>query len=154
MAVISRNKNLFVISDEPNQENEAENNASDVVEEELNLFRLLRSYSLPNLFTTPLENLYATISDKFTQPTVSEPVVTFEDEECEDPIWHLSNPRDLETDKSEDQQAKSDPVYPLSGGRRLSDESNIFSYLESQRAYLENRVGCERLIRVYKLVSR
>jgi hypothetical protein len=36
----------------------------------------------------------------------------------------------------------------------MSDESNIFSYLESQRAYLENRVGVERLIRVYKLVSR
>jgi hypothetical protein len=39
-------------------------------------------------------------------------------------------------------------------GSGSSDDSNIFSYLESQRAYLENRVGVERLIRVYKLVSR
>jgi hypothetical protein len=60
----------------------------------------------------------------------------------------LSNAKEI------DNPVDPDPVHPLASQRRMSDDSNIFSYLESQRAYLENRVGVERLIRVYKLVSR
>ena len=65
-------------------------------------------------------------------------------------IWHLSNAKEIDNPVNVEQ---ANPlVNPQQ--RRLSDDSNIFSYLESQRAYLENRVGVERLLRVYKLVSR
>ncbi len=67
-------------------------------------------------------------------------------------IWHLSNSKEIESNLPN--PANPELVNPNLALRRMSDESNIFSYLESQRAYLENRVGVERLIRVYKLVSR
>jgi hypothetical protein len=61
---------------------------TDPDEEEWNLFKLLRSYSLPNLYTTPLENLIATSPIEVTEPPIEEarPVVTFEDEENEDQV--------------------------------------------------------------------
>ena len=71
------------------------------------------------------------------------------DGDNDDQIWHLSNSKEIDQPVNTDQ---SNPVNP--DQRRKSDDSNIFSYLESQRAYLENRVGVERLLRVYKLVSR
>jgi hypothetical protein len=72
--------------------NDAEPSAEEEEEEEdWNLFKLLRSYSLPNISNTPLESLFATISSEITQPRQSEnepddvhPVVTFEDEDSED----------------------------------------------------------------------
>lgn len=61
-------------------------------EEDWNLFKLLRSYSLPNLSNTPLETLFATIPIELAQPHHQQdldldevhPVVTFEDEDSED----------------------------------------------------------------------
>jgi hypothetical protein len=70
-------------------------------------------------------------------------------------IWHLSNSKEIDRPARPDDPGHPGPAHPASPARRrLSDDSNIFSYLESQRAYLENRVGVERLLRVYKLVSR
>ena len=141
---------------EPEEEEAKDKNEIEEIEE-WNLFTLLRSYSLPNISNTPLENLFGTISSEVTQPPEAEddepdvvvPVVTFEDEDNDDQIWHLSNSKEIDQPVNTDQ---SNPVNP--DQRRKSDDSNIFSYLESQRAYLENRVGVERLLRVYKLVSR
>ena len=58
---------------------------TDPDEEDWNLFKLLRSYSLPNLYTTPVENLFATSPIEVTEPSIEEarPIVTFEDEENE-----------------------------------------------------------------------
>jgi hypothetical protein len=49
----------------------------------------LRSFSLPNLSVTPLEDLYATLPLEITKPLPEEdvhPIVTFEDEESEDQV--------------------------------------------------------------------
>jgi hypothetical protein len=58
-------------------------------DDDWNLFRLLRSFSLPNLSITPLEDLYATGPLEITKPLPEEevhPIVTFEDEESEDQV--------------------------------------------------------------------
>jgi hypothetical protein len=52
----------------------------------------LRSFSLPNLSITPLEDLYATVPLEITEPLPEEdvhPIVTFEDEESEDQVDQL-----------------------------------------------------------------
>ncbi len=69
-------------------ENQDCNAVTDPDEEDWNLFKLLRSYSLPNLYTTPVENLFATSPDEVTEPSIEEvrPIVTFEDEENEDQV--------------------------------------------------------------------
>jgi len=119
------------------------------------IFRLLRSYSLPNLGRTPIENLYMNIP--LTKPVEEiqnevkceeevERVVTLEGEETEDPIWFVSTTK-------VDQNRQDSTEDNISNGRRMSGESNIFSYLESQRAYLEQRIGVNRLLKVYNLVS-
>ncbi len=61
-------------------------------DDDWNLFRLLRSFSLPNLSITPLEDLYATVPLEITEPLPEEdvhPIVTFEDEESEDQVDQL-----------------------------------------------------------------
>lgn len=121
------------------------------------IFRLLRSYSLPNLGITPLENLYMNIplekpgenlnfAENDDEEDDIERVVTIEGEETEDPIWFVSS--------SKVDPNPQEPCNETSScGRRMSGESNIFSYLESQRAYLEKRIGVDRLLKVYNLVS-
>jgi hypothetical protein len=62
---------------------------ADDDDDDWNLFRLLRSFSLPNLSITPLEDLYATVPLEITKPLPVEdvhPIVTFEDEESEDQV--------------------------------------------------------------------
>jgi hypothetical protein len=103
---------------------------------------LSKSFSLPNLTFTPLESLLPTsdellgkciddnYSDDFEIVTAANsPIKSFEDT---NEMWH-------------DGLGK---IIPPDSG------TNIFSYLECQRATLEERIGVNTLLKVYKMISK
>jgi len=107
---------------------------------------LSRSFSLPNLTFTPLESLLLkeeavvvtkdpfNYSDDFEiESEVPSPAkYRAQNEDDEDEVWHESF-------------VNKDPATPA---------TNIFAYLENQRATLEEKIGVGTLLKVYKMVAK
>ena len=103
-----------------------------------------RSFSLPNLTFTPLESLLPTTEEILSKEnfnytddfelasTVASPTkkILAKSDNFDD-IWHEEMPT-------------LDPVA----------NSNIFAFLENQRAVLEDKVGVVTLLKIYKMIAR
>ena len=92
---------------------------------------LSRSFSLPNLTFTPLESLIP----KTEELTVKSSFDYSDDFELES----------LQNDDNDDMW--HEPLDP-------TQHSDIFAFLESQRAVLEEKIGTGTLLKVYKMINR
>ena len=121
---------------------------------------LSRSFSLPNLTFTPLESLLPT-ADELLEAAIG--LFSLHFFQRKDILIFL-----FFSDYSDD----FEPVSPIKQIRALTDDnevwhmeqssvpgdptqnSDIFAYLESQRAMLEQKVGVNTLIKVYKMIGK
>ena len=119
---------------------------------------LSRSFSLPNLTFTPLESLLPT-ADELLEAAIGM-FLSY--------IFSFFFHNHFFSDYSDD----FEPVSPIKQIRALTDDnevwhmeqtlvpgdptqnSDIFAYLESQRAMLEQKVGVNTLIKVYKMIGK
>ena len=98
---------------------------------------LSRSFSLPNLTFTPLESLLPT-EDEMLEAALDytdadfEPISPVKNLD-ENAMWHMES------------SIPDDPTL---------HSTDIFAYLESQRAILEEKIGVKALLRVYKMISK
>ena len=101
---------------------------------------LSRSFSLPNLTFTPLESLLPTEDEMleaaldYTDDTNFEPISPVKNVD-ENAMWHMESTSNI----------PDDPTL---------HSTDIFAYLETQRAILEEKIGVKALLRVYKMISK
>lgn len=101
---------------------------------------LSRSFSLPNLTFTPLESLLPTEDEMleaaldYTDDTNFEPISPVKNLD-ENAMWHMESTSNI----------PDDPTL---------HSTDIFAYLETQRAILEEKIGVKALLRVYKMISK
>ena len=101
---------------------------------------LSRSFSLPNLTFTPLESLLPTEDEMleaaldYTDDTNFDPISPVKNVD-ENAMWHMESTSNI----------PDDPTL---------HSTDIFAYLETQRAILEEKIGVKALLRVYKMISK
>ena len=109
---------------------------------------LSRSFSLPNLTFTPLESLLAT--------TAVEEILAKESFNYSDD-FELDSTIPSPTKKSTFGLSDDEEMWQENLPKSIADptsSSEIFAFLESQRAILEEKIGMPTLMRVYKMIAK
>ena len=115
---------------------------------------LSRSFSLPNLTFTPLESL---IHQNTPKPDAEIPLTKLSFNYSDD--FELDSTIPSPTKKSvfgisDDEGEMWQENLPATELQDLASSSNIFAFLESQRAVLEEKIGITTLMKVYKMIAK
>ena len=113
-----------------------------------------RSFSLPNLTFTPLESL---IYQNTPKPDAEIPLTKLSFNYSDD--FELDSTIPSPTKKSvfgisDDEGEMWQENLPATELQDLASSSNIFAFLESQRAVLEEKIGITTLMKVYKMIAK
>ena len=113
-----------------------------------------RSFSLPNLTFTPLESLIHLNTPK---PDAEIPLTKLSFNYSDD--FELDSTIPSPTKKSvfgisDDEGEMWQENLPATELQDLASSSNIFAFLESQRAVLEEKIGITTLMKVYKMIAK
>ena len=113
-----------------------------------------RSFSLPNLTFTPLESL---IYQNTPKPDAEIPLTKLSFNYSDD--FELDRTIPSPTKKSvfglsDDEGEMWQENLPATELQDLASSSNIFAFLESQRAVLEEKIGITTLMKVYKMIAK
>lgn len=113
-----------------------------------------RSFSLPNLTFTPLESL---IHQNTPKPDAEIPLTKLSFNYSDD--FELDSTIPSPTKKSvfgisDDEGEMWQENLPATELQDLASSSNIFAFLESQRAVLEEKIGITTLMKVYKMIAK
>ena len=113
-----------------------------------------RSFSLPNLTFTPLESLIHLNTPK---PDAEIPITKLSFNYSDD--FELDSTIPSPTKKSvfglsDDEGEMWQENLPATELQDLASSSNIFAFLESQRAVLEEKIGITTLMKVYKMIAK
>ena len=113
-----------------------------------------RSFSLPNLTFTPLESLIHLNTPK-TDAEIPLTKLSFnysDDFELDSTI--PSPTKKSVFGLSDDEGEMWQENLPTTELQDLASSSNIFAFLESQRAVLEEKIGITTLMKVYKMIAK
>ena len=113
-----------------------------------------RSFSLPNLTFTPLESLIHLNTPK---PDAEIPLTKLSFNYSDDFELDSTIPSPTKKsvfDLSDDEGEMWQENLPATELQDLASSSNIFAFLESQRAVLEEKIGITTLMKVYKMIAK